>query len=130
MAHALRIFQAPSHGLHTAQAATNNGCPGVYAKHIGELRLAVDPVTKAQHRKIWPPDFAGVRVDGVGSRCAVTATDIVGHNNKKLIGIDGLSRADATVPPAWLFAFSVSVISRRMVVSTEGMANKYSVIFC
>ena len=52
MAHALRVADAPLHGLHAAEAAADHRGPLPDAEAIGQPRLGVDPVGHGDDREL------------------------------------------------------------------------------
>src|SRR5690606_14755083 len=70
--------------------------------------------------------LACLRVDRGGPRTARASTQVIQADDKELVGVDGLARPDAILPPAWL-AVRRAVIARRMMIAAQGVADEHGV---
>jgi hypothetical protein len=59
----------------------------------------------------------------------VAAAEIIQTDDKKVLCVDGFSGPDAVIPPTRLGIFR-RVVPGGVVVSAEGVANKYCVTVC
>ena len=109
MAHALGIAQRPGQGLHAAQAAAQHGGEPLDAQAVQQTRLRIHPVLHRHHGKIRTIGLARGRVGVHGAGRAEAGAQIVDADDKELVGIDGLARADHVVPPA--FALGLALVA-------------------
>src|SRR5690606_1155422 len=82
------IFQCPTHGLHTTEAAANDCCPYLNAELVRQTCLTFYPVAYPQFRKIRTPGLAGFRIYAARTSRAVTPAQIIQRHHKKFIGIN------------------------------------------
>ena len=58
----------------------------------------------------------------------MTATEIIQADDKKFIRVDGLTRADHSVPPAGALIL-LGMKTGDMMIAREGVANQYGIVF-
>src|SRR5690606_35758150 len=116
----------PLQGLHAAQAAADHRGPLLDAQQVGQARLAVHPVLHGHHGEIGAVGLAGRRIDAGRPGGAVAAAQVVERHHEEAVGVDGLARTDATVPPARL-AIVGAVVAGSMVMAGQGVADQHRV---
>ena len=126
MLDALGEIDTPLQCLHTPQTAAGHGRPALYSQMVGQQGLGLNPVPDSDQGKIRPINFLCFRVDTQWPRGAVAAADVVAAHDEETPGIDGFPRTDAGVPPAG-FPVLWRMVPRRMVMTTQGMADEYRI---
>ena len=126
MAHAVGVLQRPAQGLHAAQASAHHSGQGLNAQRIHQASLCIYPVLHGDHRKVCTVNFSGVRVGLHRPGGAEAGAEIVHPDDKKMVGIDRLARANHGVPPT--FGFWLALIhAGNMVRCIQGVANQHRV---
>ena len=95
------------------------------AEQINEALLHVDHVLHGHEREVAAVRLAGFRIDRDGPGRATAAAENVRANHEEALGIEGLTRADHTFPPAEIV---VGVVTCRVRVSCDRMADEDRVV--
>ncbi len=122
----VRVIDGPLQHLHTTQAATDNGAPVFDIKRQHKAVLTQGPVLHGNDRKVRPPVFTALRIDGIGPGRTFAATQVIDTDNKKFISINGLTRTYSVIPPAGFFIIH-AVITGSMLVTGQRMTDQYGI---
>ena len=95
---------------------------------IGQKRLGIDPVFDGHHRKIGAIEFAGLRIQRIGTARAITTAEVIHANDEKFIGIQRLTRTNQVIPPAGCFLNVRRVVmAGDMVITGQGVTNQHGI---
>ncbi len=123
---AIGIVGCPAHGLHAAETSSNHGRESIDAQVVGEQSLSLYPVLDRDDGEIRPEGLARAGINRGGPRAPVAAAEIVGADDEKAVGVDGLAGPDAVVPPAGSFVV-LGVVAGRVMAAGESVADEYCV---
>src|SRR5690606_2586643 len=68
----------------------------------------------------------GLRIEAARPRRAIATAEVVQADDEEAVGVDGLARADARIPPARL-AVVHAVVAGGVVMPREGMADQHGI---
>ena len=106
---ALRVMRGPFQHLHAAHGAAGHTEQLVDAQMVDQLDLGAHHVADRHHGKVQPVGLAGRRVEAGRPGRAIARADDIAADDEEAVGVEGLARPDAIVPPAELVGVAVEI---------------------
>ena len=114
------VARGPAEGLVGAKRATDDGAKAFDAEQVDEALLHVDHIFDGHQGEVAAVGNPGGGIDRRGPGGSPAATEHVGTDDEKSVGVEGLARADEPFPPT---RFVALVVSSGMRVARNRMAD-------